>query len=145
MTKGEKKMCKVKFLKLKENARIPATGNNPGLLDLYACLDDPIGIQPGQSVTIGTGLSFVIPKDYCALILAKNKLAVFSGIRPACCVGTYEDGYVGEYKITLYNDSDDPFIVTNGEVIAKIMFIPIAECEMEEMILDTPSPAELKI
>ena len=138
-------MCKVKFLKLKENARIPAKGKQPGLLDLYACLDDPIGIQPGQSVTIGTGLSFMIPKDYCAVILAKNRLAIFSGIRPACCVGTYEDGYVGEYKITLYNDSTEPFIVTDGEAIAKIMFIPIMECDMEEMTLDAPSPAELNL
>ena len=48
--------------------------------DLYACLDEPITINPGETSFIGTGLAMEIPEGYAGLVYARSGLSLQNGI-----------------------------------------------------------------
>ena len=78
-------------------------------MDLHACLDDAVTIQPGQRVMIPTGLAIALPDaGYVALIFARSGLGVKHGIVPANCVGVIDSDYRGEVKVALQNHGDQP-------------------------------------
>ena len=56
----------IKFKKLKPNATVPTQGSEYAAgYDLYACIDEPITIQPHETVKIGTGIAITPPKVRC--------------------------------------------------------------------------------
>ena len=81
----------IKIKKLNENAIIPTRGSEYAAgVDLYACIDKPIEIQPHETVKIGTGLAMELPTGYFGAIFARSGLATKQGLRPANCVGMYK-------------------------------------------------------
>ncbi|MGN0501638.1 MAG: dUTP diphosphatase, partial [Ruminococcus sp.] len=73
---------KIKIKKLKENAKIPkrATSGSAGM-DLYACIDEPITLAPGQLAIVPTGIAIALPDNTCAAFLyARSGLGVKHGI-----------------------------------------------------------------
>jgi len=85
-------------------------------MDLYACNEDVI-IQPHTTIKIGTGLSFQPPSGYMLQILQRSGLAS-KGIFPMG--GIIDEDYRGEVLIALYNSTDKPYAVHNGDRIAQI-------------------------
>ena len=82
--KGNKVMDAIRVKKLKTNAILPTYGSADAAgADLYACLDEKILIQPGESVFVPTGLAMEIPKGYAGLIYARSGLACKKGLAPA--------------------------------------------------------------
>ena len=59
-----------KIKKLRENAKIPkrATNGSAGM-DLYACIDEPITLAPGQLAIVPTGIAIALPDNTCAAFL----------------------------------------------------------------------------
>lgn len=136
----------IKFKKLKPNATIPTQGSEYAAgYDLYACLDEPIAIQPHETVKIGTGIAITPPKVSCSVpwnnysntqkiidtgintfgaIFARSGLATKKGLRPANCVGVCDIDYTGEYIVPLHNDTNIPQTVEPNERIAQLVFIP---------------------
>lgn len=60
----------IKIKKLRENAKIPkrATNGSAGM-DLYACIDEPITLAPGQLAIVPTGIAIALPDNSCAAFL----------------------------------------------------------------------------
>ena len=124
---------KIQIKKLKENAQLPTRGSAYAAgYDLYACIDEAITIEAGETVKIGTGLSIAVPEGYFGAIFARSGLAAKEGLRPANCVGVADSDYRGEYIVALHNDSDVARTVTPGERIAQLVVMPFLSVEFEE-------------
>lgn len=116
----------IRVKKLKENAVLPTYGSAEAAgADLYACLSEPVTINPGQSVFIPTGLAMEIPKGYAGLIYARSGLACKRGLAPANKVGVVDSDYRGEFMIVLHNHGGTAQIIEHGERIAQLVITPV--------------------
>ncbi len=132
---------KIRIKKLKDNAVIPTRGSSSAAgYDLYACLENPVSIAPGETVQIGTGLTAEIPEGYFGACFARSGLAFREGLRPANCVGVVDSDYRGEYIVALHNDSETVRTVISGERIAQLVILPYLTAEFVES--DTLSGTE---
>ena len=112
--------------KLKPNANLPTYGSAEAAgADLYACLDAPVTVAPGESVFIPTGLAMEIPKGYAGLIYARSGLACKRDLAPANKVGVIDSDYRGEFIVVLHNHGSQPQQVAHGERIAQLVITPV--------------------
>ena len=124
----------VNIKKLNENAIIPTYGTEFAAgADLYACMDEAVTINPGETSFIKTGLAMEVPVGYAGLIYARSGLACKKGLAPANKVGVIDSDYRGELKVGLVNISDKPFTVSNGERIAQLVIAPVIVPEVVEV------------
>lgn len=111
--------------KLRPNAHIPTRGSEQAAgYDLYACLEAPVTIMPGETAMIGTGITAALPEGYFGACFARSGLARKEGLRPANCVGVVDSDYRGEYLIALHNDSSETRTVRDGDRIAQLVVMP---------------------
>lgn len=116
----------IRVQKLRPNAILPAYGSVEAAgADLYACLDAPVTVQPGETAWIPTGLAMEIPKGYAGLIYARSGMACKRGLAPANKVGVVDSDYRGEFIIVLYNHGEKTQTVEPGERIAQLIITPV--------------------
>ena len=119
-------MDAVRVKKLKDNAILPTYGSAEAAgADLYACLENPVVIQPGESAFIPTGLSMELPKGYAGLIYARSGLACKRGLAPANKVGVVDSDYRGEFIVVLHNHGNLPQEISHGERVAQLVITPV--------------------
>ena len=127
----------VKFVKLMEGAKVPSQGSQYAAgYDLYACLGDKtntISIKPHTTVKVGTGLAIQPPHGSFGAIFARSGLATKQGLRPANCVGVCDEDYTGEYIVPLHNDTDEIQVVSHGDRIAQLVFLPYLDVLFSEV------------
>lgn len=131
----------IKIKKVRENARIPvrATAGSAGA-DLYACIDEPIVIQPGDLVKIPTGIAIELPDNHMgAFLFARSGLGVKHGITLSNSVGVVDSDYRGEICVGLCNVSSEPYTIEPEERIAQMVIMPVicAEFILSEELSDT--------
>lgn len=116
----------IRVKKLNQNAIMPTYGSAEAAgADLYACLENSVIIQPGESSFIPTGLSMELPKGYAGLIYARSGLACKKGLAPANKVGVIDSDYRGEFIVVLHNHGNEPREVAHGERIAQLVITPV--------------------
>ena len=93
--------------------------------DLYACLDEPVTIEPNETKLIKTGLAMAIPEGLAGLIYARSGLASKRGLAPANKVGVIDSDYRGEVMVALHNHGTTPQTVEHGERIAQLVLAPV--------------------
>ena len=133
-------MQTVAVKKLHPQAQLPAYGSEYAAgADLYACLEEPVTIAPGQTVLIPTGIAVEIPVGYVGLIYARSGLACKQGLAPANKVGVIDSDYRGEVVVVLHNHGAEPQTVENGERIAQLVITPVLTpaYEVVEELSDT--------
>ena len=119
-------MDAIRVKKLNNNAVLPTYGSVEAAgADLYACLEAPIVIQPGESAFIPTGLSMELPRGYAGLIYARSGLACKKGLAPANKVGVVDSDYRGEFIVVLHNHGNVPREISHGERIAQLVISPV--------------------
>ena len=119
-------MEQIAVKKLRPKAVIPTYGSALAAgADLYACLEDPVTIEPGKTVLIPTGLAMEIPVGYAGLIYARSGLSVKRGLAPANKVGVIDADYRGEFMVALLNHGSEPQTVAHGERIAQLVITPV--------------------
>ena len=122
----------VNVKKLKDNAQIPTQGSEWSAgWDLYACIDEPVSINPHTTVKIGTGLAFELPKYTFGGIFPRSGLATKKGLRPANTPGVCDSDYRGEYIVALHNDSESIQWVEPGERIAQLIVLPYVPIQFD--------------
>lgn len=130
-------MDAIRVKKIKANAILPTYGSADAAgADLYACLDEKILIQPGESVFVPTGLAMEIPKGYAGLIYARSGLACKRGLAPANKVGVIDSDYRGEFIVVLHNHGAIAQEIAHGERIAQLVITPVFTpgfAEVEEL------------
>lgn len=128
-------MQTLKVKKLRENAKMiqRATSGSAGM-DLHACIDESVTINPGEIKVIPTGLAIALESaNYVAYIYARSGLAIKHGITLANCVGVIDSDYRGEVCVGLTNISKEPYSVTPDERIAQLVIAPVSMCEAVEV------------
>ena len=124
----------INIKKLDEKAVIPTYGSEYAAgADLYACLDEAITIEPGQTVMVHTGIAVEIPEGFAGLVYARSGLASKKGLAPANKVGVIDSDYRGEIQIGLHNLSAEPYTVQPGERIAQMIIMPYFAPVIEEV------------
>lgn len=115
----------VEIKKLREGATIPTYGSkNAAGADLYACLDEALTLQPGETFLVPTGLSMALPEGYAGLIYARSGLASKKGLAPANKVGVVDSDYRGEVMVALHNHSNKAATIEPNERIAQLVITP---------------------
>ena len=111
---------------LREGAKLPAYGSAEAAgADLYACLEQPVTIEPGAAAFIPTGIALEVPRGCAGLIYARSGMACKRGLAPANKVGVVDSDYRGEITVVLYNHGSQPQTVENGERIAQFVITPV--------------------
>lgn len=125
----------IKIKKLKENAKIPkrATSGSAGM-DLYACIDEPITLAPGQLAIVPTGIAIALPDNGCAAFLyARSGLGVKHGICLSNGVGVIDSDYRGEICAGLCNVSDKPYTIEPEERVCQMVIAPVLTPDVVEV------------
>ena len=125
----------IKIKKLKENAKIPkrATSGSAGM-DLYACIDEPITLAPGQLAIVPTGIAIALPDNTCAAFLyARSGLGVKHGICLSNGVGVIDSDYRGEICAGLCNVSDKPYTIEPDERVFQMVIAPVLTPDVVEV------------
>ena len=119
-------MDKISVKKLREKAVIPTYGSAEAAgADLYACLDAPVMIAPGETVFVPTGIAMEVPKGCAGLVFARSSLGAKRGLAPANKVGVIDSDYRGEFFVALYNHGKLPQEIAHGERIAQLLIVPV--------------------
>lgn len=127
-------MNSIRVKKLKENAILPTYGSAEAAgADLYACLENTIVIQPGETAFVPTGLAMEIPKGYAGLIYARSGLACKRGLAPANKVGVIDSDYRGEFIVVLHNHGDVNQEIAHGERVAQLVVTPVLMADFTEV------------
>lgn len=116
--------------KLNEKATVPTYGSAFAAgADLYACEENAVTVEAGETKLIHTGIAMAIPEGYVGLVYARSGLASKRGLAPANKVGVIDSDYRGEVMVALHNHGSVPQTVESGERIAQIVFTPYVAAE----------------
>ena len=119
-------MSQIRVKKLSEKAILPTYGTPYAAgADLYACLESPVTIQPGQTAWISTGIAMEVPEGCAGLIYARSGMACKRGVAPANKVGVVDSDYRGPITVVLYNHGNEPQTICHGERIAQMVITPV--------------------
>lgn len=126
-----KQAIQLKILNEKIGNSIPlpsyATEGSAGL-DLRACLDESITLEPGQTHLIPTGLAIYIEdQNLAATILPRSGLGHKHGIVLGNLVGLIDSDYQGELMVSCWNRGQDSFTIEAGERIAQLVLLPVVQ------------------
>lgn len=108
-----------------------ATTGSAGL-DLRACIDEAIQIEPGQTVLVKTGMAIYIEDtNFAGLILPRSGLGHKHGIVLGNLVGLIDSDYQGELMVSVWNRSQNIFSLEPGERLAQYVLVPVIRAEFD--------------
>ena len=119
----------LKILDPRMQELLPAYGT-PGSagLDLRACIDAPLVIEPGQTVLVPTGLAIHIgDPGYAAMILPRSGLGHKNGIVLGNLVGLIDSDYQGQLMVSTWNRSHASFTLQPLDRLAQLVIVPVLQ------------------
>lgn len=127
-------MSSIRVKKLSPKAILPTYGSVEAAgADLYACLEESVTIQPGETVFIPTGIALEVPKGCAGLVYARSSMGAKRGLAPANKVGVIDSDYRGEIRVVLLNHGKVPQTVEHGERVAQFLITPVLTPQYEEV------------
>ena len=131
---------KVLDARMAEQMPAYATPGSAGL-DLRACLDAPLLLEPGQSQLIPTGIAIHLgDPGLAAMILPRSGLGHKHGIVLGNLVGLIDSDYQGELKISAWNRSQTAFVIQPMERLAQLVVVPVVQAQFNRV--DAFAPTE---
>ena len=108
-----------------------ATDGSAGL-DLRACLDAPVTLEPGQTQLVPTGFAIHLEDPgLAAVLLPRSGLGHKHGIVLGNLVGLIDSDYQGQVMVSVWNSGHHPFTISPGERIAQMIVVPVVQVELE--------------
>jgi len=108
-----------------------ATEGSAGL-DLRACIDAPLTLEPGRAELIPTGLSiYVADPALAAVILPRSGLGHKHGLVLGNLVGLIDSDYQGPLMVSCWNRGSATYTVQPGERIAQLVVVPVVQVELQ--------------
>ena len=112
---------------IKEHIPTYASDGSAGL-DLRACINNPVVINPGKTELIPTGISiFIKDPGYAGLILPRSGLGHKHGIVLGNLVGLIDSDYQGELFISTWNRGTSSFTINSLDRIAQLVIVPVSQ------------------
>jgi len=106
-----------------------ATPGSAGL-DLRACLDAAIVLNPGETQLIPTGLAmYLADPGYAALILPRSGLGHKHGVVLGNLVGLIDSDYQGQLMVSVWDRGRDAFTIQPFERIAQMVIVPVVQAQ----------------
>lgn len=97
-------------------------------LDLRACIDAPLVLQPGQTELIPTGLSMhIADPGLCAMLLPRSGLGHKHGVVLGNLVGLIDSDYQGPLMVSCWNRGSAAYTVQPMERIAQMVIVPVVQ------------------
>jgi dUTP pyrophosphatase len=119
--------------RVREQLPAYATTGSAGL-DLRACLDTSLNLQPGQTELIPTGLAIhVADPGFAAIILPRSGLGHKHGVVLGNLVGLIDSDYQGQLMVSCWNRSDKAFKIEPFERIAQLVIVPVVQAQFREV------------
>ena len=124
----------IKIKRLNEKAVLPTRGSDGAAgLDLHACLDRTVTIEPRGLYKIPTGIAVALPDSgTVALIFARSGLGVNHGVSLPNAVGVVDSDYRGEIIVGIGNTGSEPYELHPGERFAQLVVMPVYSAVLEE-------------
>ena len=115
---------KILDARLRDNMPSYATPGSAGL-DLRACIDAPVTLEPGQWQLIPTGMAMYL-KDpgYAAMILPRSGMGHKHGIVLGNLVGLIDSDYQGQLMVSAWNRSQTAFTLQPMDRLAQLVIVP---------------------
>ena len=108
-----------------------ATDGSAGM-DLRACIDTALVLEPGATELIPTGMAMHISDpSLAAVLLPRSGLGHKHGVVLGNLVGLIDSDYQGQLYVSCWNRGDTPFTVEPGERIAQMVFVPVVRAAFE--------------
>lgn len=101
-------------------------------LDLRACLDEPLVLQPKQTELINTGLAMhIADPTLAATILPRSGLGHKHGVVLGNLVGLIDSDYQGPLMVSCWNRSDTAYTIEPGDKIAQLVIVPVLKASFQ--------------
>ncbi len=124
---------KVLDARMAEQLPAYATPGSAGL-DLRACLDAAITLEPGQTTLIPTGLAIhIADPGLAALILPRSGLGHKHGIVLGNLVGLIDSDYQGQLMVSCWNRGQSTFVIEPMERIAQLVLVPVVQASFRRV------------
>ena len=123
------KTIDIKILDPRMKDQLPAyaTAGSAGL-DLRACINEALHIQPGTTHLIPTGLAIHLADPaYAAMILPRSGLGHKHGIVLGNLVGLIDSDYQGELMVSTWNRGSTEFVLNPMDRLAQLVIVPVLQ------------------
>jgi dUTP pyrophosphatase len=108
-----------------------ATSGSAGL-DLRACIDAPLTLEPGKTALVPTGIAIHLgDPGLAAVLLPRSGLGHKHGIVLGNLVGLIDSDYQGQVMVSVWNRGEREFTIQPGERIAQMIVVPVVQVELE--------------
>ena len=127
---------KIKIRRLSNNKDLPLPAyesEGSSGLDIRACVEQPIKLNPSEIKLVPTGLALSIPPGYEVQVRPRSGLALKKGIGMVNSPGTIDSDYRGELGIILINWGSHPVVIKRGERIAQLILSKVYRAELMEV------------
>jgi dUTP pyrophosphatase len=135
MDAHSRRALQVRILDARLGAEFPlpqyATAGSAGL-DLRACIDAPLPLEPGQAELISTGLAIhLADPNLAAVILPRSGLGHTHGVVLGNLVGLIDSDYQGALMVSCWNRGTAHYEIQPGERIAQLVVVPVVQVALE--------------
>jgi dUTP pyrophosphatase len=135
MSSNGRRQVQVRILDTRLGSEFPlpdyATAGSAGI-DLRACVDAPLHLDPGQTVLVPTGMAIhIADPGLAAVILPRSGLGHKHGIVLGNLVGLIDSDYQGPLMVSCWNRGSEPFEIEPGARLAQLVFVPVVQAEFE--------------
>ncbi len=108
-----------------------ATPGSAGL-DIRACIDAPLVLNPGDSSLIPSGFAVhVEDNQLAAVLLPRSGLGHKHGIVLGNLVGLIDSDYQGQVYVSCWNRGNESFTINPGDRIAQMVFVPVVQARFD--------------
>jgi len=101
--------------------------------DLYAAINEPIELKPGERCLVPTGFAIAMPAELEAQIRPRSGLALKHGVTCLNTPGTIDADYRGEVKVLLINHGTLSFFIHRNERISQMVFQLVPQIQFIEV------------
>ncbi len=102
-------------------------------MDMRACLQAPLTLEPGQAELIPTGLAIHLEDPGLAAMLLPRSGLGHRGLVLGNLVGLIDSDYQGEVKISAWNRGHEPITIEPGERIAQMVIVPVVQVTLQQV------------
>lgn len=119
-------ILKIKVKKLRSQAVLPIyMSRHAAGMDLFACPEEQLVVEPGCRVLVPTGIALAIPVGFEGQIRPRSGLALHHGVTLVNAPGTIDADYRGELGVIIINHGPENFVVSTGDRIAQLVIAPV--------------------
>ena len=103
-------------------------------LDLLACIEDEIVLEPNESTIIPSGIAiFIENPEFAGIVIPRSGLGAKKGLVCGNLLGLIDSDYQGPLSISLWNRSNEKIIINAGERVAQLVVIRVDQVDLEQV------------